>query len=88
MAFNPFIAALLLSFRESGTDGANRFLRGILHFDRSKVGWYALAVLAMPLIMAATYLLMNLAAKSVHYPHISILIPPLVVRPILCPRDG
>jgi hypothetical protein len=46
MVYNPFIAAVALTYWRSGAEGPWRLLKRILHFEKGRAAWYVLALLA------------------------------------------
>jgi membrane protease YdiL (CAAX protease family) len=74
MAFNPLIAALILTARASGAEGAKALLKRALDYRRVRpVVWYVPSVLLIPGISVLTYGLMRWMELPLPTPHIPLL---------------
>ncbi len=79
MVFNPMIAALILVFRENGTDGVKDLLKRSFDYRRIKEKiWYLPIFFLMPLIMVLAYGLMTLMGNSIPRPQFPILMVPVL----------
>lgn len=77
-AFNPLIAALILSYRQSGLNGVKALLKKA--FDYKKIQnkvWYVPILLLNPLIFILSYAIMRLTGLSLPDPEIPILMAPV-----------
>ncbi len=73
MVICPVLAALILTYRESGSAGAAQLLKRALDFKRvtAKV-WYVPVLLLMPLVMVLSFGVMRLTGTQVPAPLISV----------------
>lgn len=79
MTFNPMIAALILIYRESGTQGVKALLKRVFDYKRIKNRvWYLPIFLLMPLIMVMEYIVMILTGNPIPDPQVSIMIAPVL----------
>src|SRR5918997_963227 len=75
----PFVAALVLVYREEGLPGTRRLLRRIFDYPRIEPIWYVPAVFMLPAIFLLTYGVMRLIGSPLpDDPHVPFLATPLL----------
>jgi membrane protease YdiL (CAAX protease family) len=66
ITFVPMISALILTFRENGSDGAMALLRRSFDFKRiTRIVWYVPIVLLMPIVYLAAFLVLGFTGEAV-----------------------
>ncbi len=79
MAFNPLIAAVILAYREDGSDGVKELLKRSVDYRRIKrKSWYVPIVCFMPITMVVEFGLMDLMGASLPDPQVPILMVPVL----------
>ncbi|MBI5839432.1 MAG: CPBP family intramembrane metalloprotease [Chloroflexi bacterium] len=75
----PLAVALILSYRQRGSNGIKELLKKIFDFKKIKNGiWYAPILLLTPLIYFLSYVIMRLMGLSLPEPKIPFLIAPVL----------
>lgn len=77
MTFNPLIAALILVYRESGSQGVRDLLKRAVDFRRSHGDGYAVALLLPPLVISLSYGLMLINGKRLPDPQVPLQLAPI-----------
>lgn len=71
MFFCPFLAALILTYREDGTGGIRRLLKRVFDYKRIKQKtWYLPIIFLMPIIMLLSYWVMRLMGRPLPETHV------------------
>jgi uncharacterized protein len=80
MAFNPLIAAFILTCRENGPDAVKTLLKRSLDYKNIKEKiWYLPILILMPVAMVLQHVLMHLTGVSISDPQIPVLMLPVFV---------
>jgi uncharacterized protein len=78
MALTPMVAALILVYRERGTDGATSLLKRVLDFDRvSSMRWFLVAACLSPVVAILQYGALQLIGTALPAPQFSLAATPL-----------
>ncbi|MBA3868357.1 MAG: CPBP family intramembrane metalloprotease [Anaerolineae bacterium] len=69
----PVIAALILVYRQNKMSGVKALLKRAFDFNSNQKGWYLIALLLMPLVMVASWLVQRLTGTLIPAPQITIM---------------
>ena len=68
----PILAALILVYRQNKMSSVRELLKRAFDFKRTKMGWYAMTLLLMPVVMGLLWLVQRLMGTPVPAPQIKI----------------